>query len=195
MNWLRNWWRNYRQKRHGGLLLLPCDNVLFPGGRIDLTLTDLRWRELLTGPGQEIGLCLQGKNGLYPFGTLGRIVELHGLGSALRLTLTGGERFRLLSTGSAATSTAPSDFAILPSRRRPLPERFRILLPLLRKIIQDRGTASGGQFDDADWVGFRFCEILPIPPLAKYKLLELENPITRLEILQRYLDERQLLQG
>ena len=48
-------------------------------------------------------------------------------------------------------------------------------------------------FDDAAWVGARYTELLPIPLLAKQKLLELDDPISRLEILQKYLREHGLL--
>jgi hypothetical protein len=45
----------------------------------------------------------------------------------------------------------------------------------------------------AAWVGARYTELLPIPLLAKQKLLELDDPISRLEILQKYLREHGLL--
>jgi Lon protease-like protein len=49
------------------------------------------------------------------------------------------------------------------------------------------------RFDDAEWVGYRLTEILPVQNLAKQKLLELEDPLARLEILERFLDQRKLL--
>ena len=49
------------------------------------------------------------------------------------------------------------------------------------------------RYDDAEWVGFRITEILPVQNLAKQKLLELEDPISRLEILEKFLDQRKLL--
>jgi len=42
-------------------------------------------------------------------------------------------------------------------------------------------------------VGARYTELLPIPLLAKQKLLELDDAISRLEILQKYLREHGLL--
>jgi Lon protease-like protein len=35
--------------------------------------------------------------------------------------------------------------------------------------------------------------VLPINNLAKQKLLELEDPLVRLEILEKFLDQRNLL--
>ena len=48
-------------------------------------------------------------------------------------------------------------------------------------------------FDDAAWVGARYIELLPIPLLAKQKLLELDDILSRLEILQQFLREHGLL--
>ena len=44
-------------------------------------------------------------------------------------------------------------------------------------------------------VGYRLAEILPIPVQARQRLLELEDPISRLEIIQAYLRQHKLLDG
>jgi Lon protease-like protein len=62
-------------------------------------------------------------------------------------------------------------------------------------------AADGGEerlppphrFDDAAWVGYRFCELLPIPAIARQKLLELEDPVSRLEIVFKFLAQRNLV--
>jgi Lon protease-like protein len=48
-------------------------------------------------------------------------------------------------------------------------------------------------FDDAAWVGYRLTEIVPVQMLAKQKLLELDDPVSRLEILFTYLAQRKLV--
>ena len=78
----------------------------------------------------------------------------------------------------------------------PLPPEFSRLLPLLRRIAEEAGPTripEPHHFDDAEWVGYRLSEILPVQNLAKQKLLELEDPISRLAILEKFLDQRQLL--
>ena len=49
------------------------------------------------------------------------------------------------------------------------------------------------RYDDAEWIGCRISEVLPVQNLAKQKLLELEDPLARLEVLEQYLDQRRLL--
>ena len=63
-------------------------------------------------------------------------------------------------------------------------------------IINDLGPEKMPEpyaFDDSDWVGYRLIEVMPVQNLAKQKMLELENPLVRLEILEKYLDQRKLL--
>ena len=42
-------------------------------------------------------------------------------------------------------------------------------------------------FEDAGWVGSRLCELLPLDPGFKQRMLELEDPIVRLEQLRTEL--------
>ena len=48
-------------------------------------------------------------------------------------------------------------------------------------------------FDDAVWVGYRFAEVLPIPLAARQKLLELDDSLSRLEIIQAFLQQKGVL--
>ena len=49
------------------------------------------------------------------------------------------------------------------------------------------------RFFDAGWLGMRYAEVLPIPALARQKLLELDDSIDRLEIIYRFLESKGLL--
>jgi hypothetical protein len=79
-----------------------------------------------------------------------------------------------------------------------VPEALKGALPLLEAIIADTGKAAFPEphrFDDATWVGYRLAEILPIPNLARQRLLELDDTLSRLEIIHQYLKQHNLLQG
>jgi hypothetical protein len=39
------------------------------------------------------------------------------------------------------------------------------------------------QLDDCSWVANRWCELLPLPPAVKQQLMELDNPLLRLELV------------
>ena len=49
------------------------------------------------------------------------------------------------------------------------------------------------RLDDAGWVADRWCEILPIPLIARQKLLELDDPEIRLSIVLKFLLQHQAL--
>ena len=44
------------------------------------------------------------------------------------------------------------------------------------------------RLDDCGWVANRWCELLPIPPELKQRLMELDNPLLRLELISDILE-------
>jgi Lon protease-like protein len=60
----------------------------------------------------------------------------------------------------------------------------------LKQIIEDAGEKHFGperHFDDAVWVGFRLAEVLPFKLSIKQNLLEMNDSLTRLHILAKFL--------
>jgi Lon protease-like protein len=49
------------------------------------------------------------------------------------------------------------------------------------------------QWRDAGWVANRWCELLPITLAAKQRLMELEEPSMRLQLVDEFLRSRQVL--
>ena len=117
------------------------------------------------------------------------------MANILGITVRGGRRFRLLEQVADAQGLVIGIVQWLDDAPTLLPEEYRPLLPLLRAVVADAGEKipQPHNFDDADWVGFRYAEILPIPALARQRLLELEDAGLRLSIIRSFLDERGLL--
>ena len=44
------------------------------------------------------------------------------------------------------------------------------------------------RWDDCGWVANRWCELLPMPPANRQRLMELDNPLLRLELVADELD-------
>ena len=188
--------------------LFPLNTVLFPGGRQPLKVFEQRYLDMCAAcmkEGTPFGICLIDKGNEvgeaatpHSIGTLATISEwdMEQLG-ILQITALGGRRFRILESRTDQDHLLRASVELLaesPPHAVP-PERER-LLPLLRQIVSDTGeqrVPEPHRFDDAEWVGYRLTEVLPIQNLAKQKLLELEEPLVRLEILERYLDQRKLL--
>ena len=63
------------------------------------------------------------------------------------------------------------------------------LAKLIRSLNQPGGSANKMpllqpyRLDDCGWVANRWCELLPLPLALKQRLLELDNPLVRLELV------------
>ena len=53
---------------------------------------------------------------------------------------------------------------------------------------------SSAQLDDSGWGANRWCELLPIPPELKQQLMELQNPLVRLELVGDVLERTGIAQ-
>jgi uncharacterized protein len=188
--------------------LFPLNTVLFPGGVLPLKIFEQRYLDMAAvcmKEGRAFGICLiasgEEAGGVaepHPVGTLARITdwEMEQLG-ILQVTTRGEQRFRILDKTVGPNNLLQAEVEIInDDGPLPFPIEHQRLLPLLRRIAGDMGTTripEPHRYDDAEWVGFRITEILPVQNLAKQKLLELEDPISRLEILEKFLDQRKLL--
>lgn len=190
------------------LPLFPLNTVLFPGGVQPLKIFEQRYLDMAAACMKEnspFGICLIASGS-----ETGKAAEPHAVGTLasigdwemeqlgiLQITAHGGRRFRIIETRSNADNLLEATVELLaigePAR---IPTERQRLLPLLQRIVNDLGPQrmpEPHRFDDAEWVGYRITEVLPIQNLAKQKLLELDDPLARLEILETFLDQRKLL--
>lgn len=188
--------------------LFPLGSVLFPGGVLSLKVFEQRYLDMAAEclrRKSPFGVCLiaSGKEVGEPakphmIGTLAHIdnAEMPQLGILL-LKVRGAQRFRILSSTVLADGLLQATVELIDEIEGcVVPDALQGLLPLLRKIVSDLGPEkmpTPHAFDDAAWVGYRLTEILPVQALAKQKLLELEDPVSRLEIIHTYLAQRRLV--
>lgn len=187
--------------------LFPLNTVLFPGGVQPLKIFEQRYLDMAAACLKEdtpFGICLIDAGGEvgeaavpHTVGTLASIAnwEMEQLG-ILMIDAIGGRRFRILDHEVGADKLLIASVELLAEPEVPLPQHRERLLPLLQRVIGDLGPArmpEPHRYDDAAWVGYRLTEVLPVQNLAKQKLLELEDPLSRLEILETFLDQRKLL--
>lgn len=188
--------------------LFPLHTVLFPGGVLPLKVFERRYLDMA-------GDCMKNKR---PFGVcliaegkeVGAPAAPHGVGTLafirqwemaqpgiLHLTVAGDHRFRILQRDAQADGLLRARVEVLEEAPfTPVPEGLAPLVPLLEQIAADLGPERlppPHAFDDAGWVGYRLSEVMPVQPLAQQKLLELEDPVSRLEILYKYLAPKGLV--
>lgn len=189
--------------------IFPLNTVLFPGGLLPLRVFEPRYMEMtrdcLKG-NRPFGVCLiqEGAEVGAPavpeaVGCLAKItdwdMQKQGI---LSIRTLGGRRFRITTrhTGNQGLISAEVE-PIAAEPRLSVPAEYSGCAQLLQMVVADQGKsifAEPHQFDDAAWVGYRLADILPVPLVAKQKLLELTDSLQRLAILQRFLEQRGLAQ-
>ncbi len=188
--------------------IFPLNTVLFPGGVQPLKIFEQRYLDMAAAcmkDASPFGICLIDKGNEvgeaatpHVLGTLASIAdwEMEQLGILL-ISTRGGRRFRIIDSHVDDDKLLRAKVELLPEPGAvALPPERRRLLPLLRRVVADLGAEripEPHDYDNALWVGYRITEVLPIQNLAKQKLLELDDPLARLEILEKFLDQRQLL--
>jgi uncharacterized protein len=178
--------------------LFPLGSVVFPGGPLPLRIFEPRYVDM-------VGRCLKTGTGFgavairsgaetgeaetFGVGTLAEIVDWYAEeGGLLGIMARGRDRFRIERVERLADGLYVGDVTILPALAPvELPERFAYAATFLGRLLEeDDGLYRGIQsdFGNATWVGCRLAEILPLPvPLAQ-ELLEIDDPLLRLDRLE-----------
>jgi uncharacterized protein len=190
------------------IALFPLNTVFFPDGVLSLKIFEPRYLDMaaaclknhtpfgvcLIASGQEVGAAALP----HPVGTLANIAQADmAQQGILLLTVRGDRRFRIVSQTTQPDGLLRAQVELLaetPSQAVPAAQQG--LLALLQKIAIDLGPEKMPEphrFDDAAWVGYRLSEVVPVQALAKQKLLELDDPRSRLEVIFAYLAQRKLV--
>ncbi len=180
------------------LPLFPLGTVLFPGGPLPLRIFETRYVDLVRRCLREqasfgVVLIAEGREAGGParfveVGTQAAIVDFDRLQDGLLgIRCHGGERFRVLETWRAADGLNLGRVQPLaPQPAVPVPAKFAHLVDVLRTVLPELGELYASvprHFEDAAWVGHRLAEVLPLAMPDKQALLELDDPVARLELI------------
>lgn len=177
--------------------LFPLGVVLFPGGPLPLRIFETRYIDMVRRCMREstgFGVALiragaeVGHAQTWDVGTMARIDDFHQLQDGLLgLSCVGEQRFRIHSRRRQSDGLNIAEVEPVPAEApTPMPERHAALARLLQTVLPELGEAYEGielHTDDAVWVGYRLAEILPMAPADKQRLLELTDPLRRLDLL------------
>ncbi len=196
----------------GELPLFPLQTPLFPGGLLGLTVFEARYLDLITAclrsrrPFGVVALRAGGevrRSGeavrFEPVGTLAELISADSEQPGILLVrCRGTTRFRVEASRQQADGLwlaravpVADDAALAPDES--LIDSVRALaatIPTLKNSKNESPFLEPHRFDDAGWVANRWCEILPISPAAKQKLMELPDPAVRLELVDDFLRSR-----
>lgn len=189
------------------LPIFPLHAVLFPGGVLPLRVFEARYIDMTRDcmkRGVPFGVCLIREGNEVGAAAVPEAVgcaatitdwDMQQLG-VLSITAVGQERFRIVDSRVASNGLITATAEMIPDGPSlPVPAESKACVSLLRAIVAQVGekhVPPPHQFNDTAWVGYRLSELLPIPRAAKQKLLELDDSLSRLEIISRYLEQNGL---
>lgn len=183
--------------------LFPLAAVLQPGGHLSLRIFEPRYLDLVrecTRQQSSFGVCmiLQGQEAGDPalpaaIGTTARITDFHaGDAGLLAIQAEGGQRFRVVRSRVRADGLLRGHVELWPAEPTlEVPVEFALLQSILERLIETMAPhwrlTPRSNYDDASWVGFRLAELLPLDAHEQQHLLELTDPLQRLEELRDIL--------
>lgn len=187
------------------LPLFPLHTVLFPGGRLPLKVFEARYVSMVSACVRDnatFGVCLIVAGGEvgeaavpHAIGTEAGVVDIERASNGVfDVVVEGLRRFRLRDH-EVEHDLLRAKVEWLPQLPiTPIPPPLANLVPLLERVVRELGerVPFPHRFDDGEWVSARYAEILPVPLIARQKLLEMDDVISRLEIVQAYLDQHGL---
>ena len=202
------------------LPLFPLASVLFPDGLLALRVFEVRYLDMVrkchqTGApfgvvsltqGNEVRRAGAPDEQFHDVGTLAIIDQLEmpqpGL---ITLLCRGTERFRITQRNHlvhglwiANVGQLDRDFLI------PIPDDLKKTATALMQVLHTLHARDAlnpasilptpQQLDDCGWVANRWCELLPVPMELKQRLMELDNPLVRLELVGDVLERTGIAQ-
>jgi Lon protease-like protein len=178
--------------------LFPLNTVLFPGGVLPLRIFEPRYLEMVStcmkeGAGFGMALILSGSEvgeaaKTYDIGSYVRIIDWTMRDDGmLGISVQSEGRFRILSTRVLPNRLIHAEVELMEERPiQSLPLQYSAAVDLLRDIINKVGghyAELEPRYDDPLWVSGRLAELLPIELLQKQHLLQMDDPLQRLDRL------------
>ena len=150
--------------------------------------SDAPFGVLLIKDGQETD-----SSSTYEVGTLARITDWYqGSDGLLGLTAIGEQRFRLQSAERQADGLNIGEVELIPEEpSMELPSEYQGMAEILGGVLDDLGRlyeTLERDYNNANWLTYRFVEILPIDLEQKQQCLENSDPAERLRLVNEMLD-------
>jgi Lon protease-like protein len=180
------------------LALFPLHTVLFPGGPLPLRIFETRYTDmvrdcmreqrpfgvLLIQEGEEAGPVATTAT----VGCSARIADFYTLQDGLLgISCVGERKFLVRRVWRAADGLNMGEVDWLAAEPEILlPAEYQQLGATVRQALEELAEQYqhvARKFDDAAWVGGRLTELLPIDLNDKQALLEIDDPLARLDAL------------
>lgn len=194
--------------------IFPLPLVLFPGGKLPLQIFEARYIDMIREALQKNGgfgiimikqgeQVIKGRQVASPqvsrVGTYVNIVDFdQSPNGLLRIMVQGQAKFRIEKITERDNRLMMGDAEFIESEPgQPIPEDRFFLVQLLQNLSEHEAVQLLGldiNYEDARDVSCRLAELIPIPNEERQGLLELEDPLLRLDELAGIVARLQQLQ-
>jgi Lon protease-like protein len=196
--------------------LFPLGTVLFPDGLLPLRIFEVRYLDMIgkcrkadapfgvvsLTSGSEVRKAGADAESFAGVGTLAAIREFDSPQSGLlQIECIGTQRFRVRRTELQKHGLWIGDVELVPDDvALEIPEDLQHTATALRRLVatlEERRGAQGEsvrlpigapyRFNDCSWVANRWCELVPMQLELRQRLMELDSPLMRLELVSDLL--------
>lgn len=191
------------------LSLFPLNSILFPKGRISLQIFESRYVDMirdcmkestgfgvvLINEGSEVAMPGQTLN-IHRVGTYCDVVDWNELPTGLLgITVEGKKTYTIIeswseSSGLCKAEVSFQDHDSVDSEPVDVGQEFQEYVDLLKGLLQHPMVEELKleiSFDNLREVAWRLGELLPIPNRQKQAVLEMLDPLERLEQIELYI--------
>jgi Lon protease-like protein len=180
------------------IALFPLHTVLFPGGPLPLRIFETRYTDMVRRCMREqqpfgVVLIQEGDEAgpvatTATIGCSARIADFYTLQDGLLgISCVGERKFRVESVRRESDGLNVGEVEwLVPEPELPLPEEYAQFGDTVRRALAELAEHYQHvekKFDDAAWIGARLTELLPISLNDKQALLEIDDPVARLDAL------------
>ncbi|MBL8279236.1 MAG: LON peptidase substrate-binding domain-containing protein [Pelomonas sp.] len=196
--------------------LFPLRSVLFPGDPLPLRIFEPRYLDMVQrchargepfgvvtlSEGEEVrrrdGAGFQ-REAFHDVGTLAHIEQFDaGQPGLIHIRTVGRERFRVTGRRCLSHGLWVGTLALIePDAEVPVPDDLRLAARQLKDVLanlagraapEDLPVQPPYRWDDAGWLANRWAGLLPMSLQERHRLMALENPLLRLELVVDRLD-------
>lgn len=179
--------------------IFPLNTVLFPDGYLPLRIFEQRYLDMVrdcSARGTCFGVCLIGNSEdtnrpatHHRVGTTAEICDFSTLDDGLLgISALGRQRFIIQTTRMRDNGLLMGEVELLDEGNVvEVPEQYSVLSMVTARFMELMGDQyrnfQPGQLQNASWIGYRLAELLPLENEEKQVLLQIGDPLERLQLL------------